>query len=410
MVGVQTGNRGILRISSDGEHWSESAQPMTHADVWSRVAFAGERFFAFGSRSIGVSDDGATWTTIAMTQAAAAAYGNGRYLLVGSGPMRTSEDGLQWQEHHLDCSLPPGCAVEPAGVYAGLYSQALFAEGSFFVGELTSLDGATWQAEPGPVPTAYFGGHFLGRVGRSPGLTAWTRGGPVQTLRLLRPVPGGLTAGNRRFDEIGLLDVDAPLPETVTVEFEDGASCENADCVVVDGRLLLVPRPGTPALVDREPRDADGAVLLTDQCPVSSMIFCDDYVVRTGCECRTDAPPGPEHCQDVSQYRCAGQLVAQGNESPLDDLAQAGCTCDAVDPNQPAGFGGACVEGDDTCQAPLECLGVDAVPGGPDLRSYVCSSRCAVDADCPSWQATGFCSGPVSLRCSDGTCQPRGCD
>lgn len=233
----------------------------------------------------------------------------------------------------------------------------------------------------------------------------------MQTLRLLRPAGRGLTAGNRGLHGIGLLDPDAPLPEAVTAEFEDGWTCETADCVLVGGRLLLVPRPGTPPLVDREPRDAEGAVLLTDECPVSSVIFCDDYVARTGCECRTDAPRGPDYCEDVSQYRCAGRLVAQGSESPLDELAQAGCTCDAVDPNQPPGFGSACVESEDTCAAPFECLGIDISPsGGPPMRPFVCTSRCAVDADCPSWEATGFCSGPVTWRCTDGICQPRGCN
>jgi hypothetical protein len=30
-------------------------------------------------------------------------------------------------------------------------------------------------------------------------------------------------------------------------------------------------------------------------------------------------------------------------------------------------------------------------------------------SDCPSWQATGFCEGPVQLRCAGGSCQPRSC-
>jgi hypothetical protein len=204
------------------------------------------------------------------------------------------------------------------------------------------------------------------------------------------------------------LDHDAPLPETVDVPFEDGLTCETADCV---GGLLLVPPSGTPPLIDHVPRKADGTPLLTRDCPVSSMLFCDDYVARTGCVCHTGAPPNPNYCDDVSQYRCAGQFVTRPNEWPLDELAQGGCSCDATDPNEPPGFGTSCSTDANTCQAPLECLGIDTPPsaGPPSEQPFVCTAHCTMDADCPNWYATGFCSGAVRLRCSNGTCQPRAC-
>jgi hypothetical protein len=415
MVGVRTGNEGILWTSSDGEHWTESAQPLTGPDVWRKVVFAGARFFAFGFRYLGVSDTGESWTALptSLVQGEAAAYGNGRYLLVGSGPMQTSADGREWQEHSLDCSLPGACITDPSGgVAQGYHQHAIFAEGSFFSEELASVDGASWQPQPGRFPAAHVGDRFVGSPSLSTGLAAWTLGGPMQTLRLIRPSRAGLTETGRALTSVGVLDHGAPLPETVDVSFEDGLSCETADCVLVDGRLLLVPPPGTPPLFDRVPRDADGAPLLTDECPVSGMLFCDDYGMRSGCACHAEAPRNPRYCEDVSQYRCAGQFVRRPDEWALDELAQGGCSCDAIDPNQPPGFGSRCTEGDGTCQAPLECLGIDPIPsaGPPPTQPFVCTSRCAVDADCPSWQASGFCSGQVNLRCSGGSCQPRTCD
>jgi hypothetical protein len=329
-------------------------------------------------------------------------------LLLGNGPPQISEDGYAWEEHPLDCALPGACIADPSGgVGQSVHYSALFAEGRFFTEQLSSVDGVTWDAQPGLFPGDYISGHFLGSSSLSAGLATWTLGGPVQTLRVIRPSRSGVTEAGRGW--VGVLDRDAPLPETVDVPFEDGLTCENAACV---GGLLLVPPPGTRPLVDRVPRNAGGAPLLTDKCPVSSMLFCDDYAARSGCVCHPEAPHDPEYCDDVSQYRCAGQFVSRPGEWQLDEVAQGGCSCDAIDPNQLAGFGSTCAAGDDTCTAPLECLGIDTPvsPGPPSPQPYVCTTDCAADADCPSWEATGFCSGPVHLRCSNGTCQPRACD
>jgi hypothetical protein len=159
------------------------------------------------------------------------------------------------------------------------------------------------------------------------------------------------------------------------------------------------------------PRSAEGAPLLSKECPVSSQLWCDDYEGRSGCVCHPEAPYGPQSCQDVSQYRCAGRFSPRPEEWQLDEVAQAGCSCDALDPNQPASFGRACEADASACTAPLTCLSVDPLPsGGPPSSRSICTSACRVDADCPSWQATGFCAGAVSLRCSRGSCQPRSCN
>lgn len=138
---------------------------------------------------------------------------------------------------------------------------------------------------------------------------------------------------------VGVLDREAELPTHVSVVFEDGLTCKTATCVIVGSRLYLVPPSQTPPLEDRVPRQANGAPLLTDSCPVSSKIFCDDYAARTGCNCDSGAPSGPDECQDVSEFACEGAFTQSGDEWKLDEVAQAGCSCTAVDPNEPATFG-----------------------------------------------------------------------
>ena len=409
MVGERLGGEGVVWTSSDGEHWTESLQSLSSPFAWNTVTFVKDRFFAFGVGQLASSPTGERWTALPthIVQHGAGAYGNGRYLLLGNGPPQISEDGAAWEEHPIDCTLPRGCITNPSGgVGQTVHYSALFAEGRFFTEELSSLDGVTWQAEPDLSPGLYIDGHFLGSSNLLAGLATWTRGGPVQQLRVVRPARAAETLEGR--DWVGVLDYDAPLPETVDVPFEDGLTCETATCL---GGLLLVPPPGTPPLIDHVPRKADGTPLLSHDCPVSSMLFCDDYVARTGCVCNAEAPRSPDSCDDVSQYRCAGQFETRPGEWQLDELAQGGCSCDATDPNEPPGFGRSCSAEADTCQAPLECLGIDTpYSPAPTPQPFVCTAPCTVDADCPSWEATGFCAGPVQLLCSNGTCQPRACN
>jgi hypothetical protein len=414
MLGTRTGAKGVSWSSSDGEHWTEAAQPNDSVNLWGRMAFAGGYFFGLGFQYLGVSETGESWRSVRVSnvQAEAVAFGNGHYLLVGSGPNQISEDGLRWRESFTQCGLPGACITDPSGrVSQSIQYNALFAEGRFFTDQLSSADGTLWEAMPERFPSSYAGGRFLGKL-RLSTLESWTSDGDVQTLRVSRPARAAVTASGRALTSIGVLDREAPLPDSVSVEFEDGLDCETATCLVVDHRLLLVPPPGTPALTDRVPRGADGSALLSAECPVSSMIFCADYAARTGCECRPDAPSAPAACNDVSQYQCAGAFTPQGDEWRVDEVAQAGCSCDAVDPNQPPSFGLRCSEGGSECAAPLACLPIDSLPsfGPPPEQRRACTSACNTDADCPTWQATGFCTGAVQLRCSQRSCQPRSCD
>jgi hypothetical protein len=406
MSGIRHGSDGSSNIvwsSSDARQWTEA--PSGPAGP---VEYAHGRFFQVGFNVVLASEDGITWrsTPIHLLQEGGVAYGNGVYVLAANGPLQSSVNGWEWEEHRVDCTAGP-----MDGYQQCIHQAALFAEGRFYTEDLSSADGTAWQAEPGREPVAYERGVFFGIVSLSQGLPAWVNGGQPQSLPLVRPSRAAVTATGRAERSIGALDPNSPLPATVNVEFDDGLTCESAACVLVGQRLLLAPPAGTPPLIDRAPRTAAGEPLLTDQCPVSSQIWCDDYEARTGCVCHPEAPAAPASCQDVSQYQCAGRFTQWPNEWQLDEVAQGGCSCDAVDPNQPASFGLPCGGGKDTCQAPLACLAIDPIGGGgpPPLPRSICTAACNTDADCPSWQATGFCAGEVQLHCARGSCQPRSC-
>jgi hypothetical protein len=255
------------------------------------------------------------------------------YLLVGNGPMQVSENGWDWQEYPLECTRSDSCTTDPGGgIHQPYHRAALFAEGRFHTEELSSADGVHWQDEPGLRPSTYVNGFFLGDLGGAE-LSAWKLGSEVQRLHVVRPARVAETSSGRSDTSIGVLAHDQPLPDSVSVEFEDGLTCDTATCVLIDDRLLLVPPPGTPPLPDRVPRSADGTPLLSDGCAFSRQISCTDYVTRSGCVCNPEAPSSPAVCPDVSQFRCAGRFTSWPNEWQLDELAEGGCSCDAVAPN-----------------------------------------------------------------------------
>ncbi len=413
MLANLNGGRSALLRSEDGRGWVEIHPEVDPVRSLHALAFAGDRFFACGFQTCLISTNGETWREVAMTNAqpSAVVYGNGRYLLVGSGPMEVSSDGLTFTPHDVDCALPGACIMDPSGgVHQGFHSNALFAEGRFFADQLSSPDGVNWLADPERAPVAYVDGRFMGDDGYN--LKTWRGEGTVQDVPAIRTAQAAVTEAGRAITDVGVLDNNAPIPARVEVPFDDGLTCETASCVVVNDRLYLVPPPGTAALPDRVPRNADGKPLLTDECPVSGMIFCQNYADRTGCVCHHEAPRGPSSCQDVSQYRCEGRFSARPDEWQIAEVADAGCSCNGLDPSQPESFGLDCKPGEARpCVAPLRCLAIDPPPssGIPFPQRYVCSAACQVDADCPSWEATGFCAGHVSLRCSNGSCQPRAC-
>lgn len=268
----------------------------------------------------------------------------------------------------------------------------------------------TWQLFPDRFPAAYVGGRFIG--GGPFELEAWTPDGSVERLHVIRPSVAAVSASTRSGLGVGRLAHDQPIPETVDVPFEDGLDCTTASCIIVDQNLYLVPPLGTEPLPDRIPRDSEGAVLLSDYCPVSQKLTCDDYEERRDCVCDPEAPEAPEYCGDVGEYRCAAAFERRDGEWDVPEVGAADCDCNFVDPNEPATFGTHCEDDPSVCDAPLECLEVDLPPsaGLPVPLPFICTSACTTDADCPTWQATGYCDGRVQLRCSRGSCQPRECE
>lgn len=328
------GNAAATWTSADAASWTEHAIPIDPANGWQHLSFAGERFFAFRTFGFAVSRDGVQWSSWASEtiQPSGVAYGNGRYVVVGTGPVQVSGDGDRWEAHEMDCEAFGDCVVDPGGgVHPSPLGDVLFAEGRFHARERSSPDGESWQRAPGRTPIAYVSGRF---IQQGPlGLEAYRTGGAPELLRVIRPSIAAVQREHRT--RVGWLGRDGDIPEWVEVPFEDGLTCESATCLVIGAALLLVPPEGTPPLIDRVPRTADGRPLLSDECPVSSQVFCSDYAARRDCRCDPTAPSSPESCADVSQYRCEGAFTPQGDEWRVDEVAEGGCSCSAIDPNQP---------------------------------------------------------------------------
>jgi hypothetical protein len=219
--------------STDLATWTRAVLP---GDSWTvaAAAHAHDRFFAFTTRQqVFVSTDALTWQPVDLEaiQPSAVAYGDGRYVLVGSGPVQLSDDGVTWRARALDCALPGGCITDPSGgVHQGAHFSTLWAQDHFYVGQLWSTDGERWAAHGDPVAGAYVGGFFFGAalVDDQRQLRAWQAGQPALTVAVERgPVPAASYVAGIAPD-----DIDAALP--------GGETCLAHRCVLVDGHLYLI--------------------------------------------------------------------------------------------------------------------------------------------------------------------------
>lgn len=167
--------------------------PLPQGNSFVDVAFGGGLFLGVGEEgAVFTSADGARWAERRLPQSGtlrAAAYGNGRYLVVGAGIAFTSPDGLSWQAHtgwgtydllavtygagqfvavarNMVLTSPDGVQWRERAGARGL-SDIAFGDGRFVaVGEeeiLTSTDGASWEraALSGPMAVAVTHGHGL---------------------------------------------------------------------------------------------------------------------------------------------------------------------------------------------------------------------------------------------------------
>jgi hypothetical protein len=249
------GGDGVIFHSTDGESWDEipvvTGAPSGLADV----VFSGGRFFALSTfRTLLTSSDGSNWRSVDLETTVMpldVTFGQGQFLLVGSGDVQRSTDGLVWTPTPLDCALPGACISDPSGrVLQGLHSRAVFSEGTFFIDQATSTDGLTWAAAPGQYPLDEAGGQVIGSTA-SAALAIWSGGRaprPLASIRYVESLSGAERSLRTRFNgalrptEVGSESYpsDVAMPEQLEFPISGGADCTTKPCVVVSGHLYLL--------------------------------------------------------------------------------------------------------------------------------------------------------------------------
>lgn len=249
------GNDGAIFHSTDGEHWQELTVATGAPSGLADVVFAGGQFFALSTfRTLLRSADGVEWRRIDLGTTVMpldVTFGGGQFLLVGSGDIQRSSDGLVWQPSRLSCDMPGACITNPDGdVAQGLHSRAVFVGGTYFIDQASSTDGATWQSLPGLYPAASAAGSVIGTSADSE-LALWGPGEPPQPLDSIRYIStlsaderaarmrwNGVTFPNEQTPES--FPNGQPLPEQLEFPLSSGADCTSAACVLVGNRLYLV--------------------------------------------------------------------------------------------------------------------------------------------------------------------------
>jgi hypothetical protein len=256
LAGMRMGeNDGAIFHSTDGERWQEIAVATVAPSGLADVVFAGGQFFALSTnRTIVRSVNGTEWVTIELANTGGprdVTFGGGQFLLVGSGDIQRSSDGLRWQPSRLSCDMPGACISAPDGtVFQGLHSRAVFAAGTYFIDQASSTDGATWQSLPGLYPAASLADYVIGGSADSE-LALWAPGEPPQPLdgiRYISTLSDGDRAARMRWNGSVEPSEQAsenfpngePLPERLEFPIPSGADCTSATCVVVGDRLYLL--------------------------------------------------------------------------------------------------------------------------------------------------------------------------
>jgi len=250
------GGDGVIFHSTDAEHWQEIAVATGAPSGLSGVVFVGSRFFALSTfRTLLSSADGVAWSSVDLGTTVMpldVTFGNGQYLVVGSGDVQRSSDGLRWLPAPLDCAMPGACITDPSGnVGQGLHNRAVFAAGVFFIDQAASLDGQTWQSLPGRYPLATAAGRVLGSTATDE-LAIWAPNEAPHALasvRYIDTLAGGDRATYMRWNgavqpsELAAENFpsDLPLPERLEFPLPSGGDCTTASCVIVGERLYLIP-------------------------------------------------------------------------------------------------------------------------------------------------------------------------
>lgn len=235
MTGAGPGSNEIWS-STDLPTWSR-VEPL--ADQWglTHVMRVNERFFAFTTRQqIFTSTEGITWSraTIETGQVGSVAFGNGLYVMGGSGPLQISSDGKAWQSRPLDCALPGACISDPSGgINQGFHPNALFVAGQFFVDRLSSPDAEVWRAHADPPADAHVAGYFF----------AHTRGADPSSLAELRAWKASETPVTVSTADGPLLEPtisEGQAPSSIDLPLPGGQTCLTHRCVLVGQALYLI--------------------------------------------------------------------------------------------------------------------------------------------------------------------------
>jgi len=236
---VMTGSgsaKNEIWSSSDLTTWSR-VEPVLDSWGLTHVTHVNGRFYAFTTRlQVFTSTDGTSWSraTVDTLQAGSVAFGNGRYVMVGSGPLQISSDGTVWRSRPLECSLPGACITDPGGgIHQGFHPNALFAAGTFFVDQLSSTDAEVWTAHTDPPADAFVGGYFFAHIrGGDPSalaeLRAWTASGS--------PVTVVVTDGPVLQSTIN----EGVAPSSIDLSLPGGQNCLTHRCVLIGEGLYLI--------------------------------------------------------------------------------------------------------------------------------------------------------------------------
>jgi hypothetical protein len=199
------------------------------------------------------STDGTGWTTVelATTFPKDIAFGRDRFLLVGSGDVQRSTDGLVWQPTHLSCDMPGACISNPDGVVTrDVHDRAVFAAGTYFIDQASSADSNTWRALPGLYPAASLEDSVIGSNADGE-LMLWGPDGAAQALdavRYLETLSDADRADGMRWNgSVEPREVEsenfpngAPLPDRLEFPIPSSLDCSTARCVLAGERLYLV--------------------------------------------------------------------------------------------------------------------------------------------------------------------------
>lgn len=138
---VVIGDKGEnVLYSSDGVNWNNTTLPFIPGDSWRSVSYCNNRFIALcnGTSSFAYSYNGTTWykgTLPEKDDYIAAAYGNGKYVVITSDCVYYSTNGTSWT-----------AATSPSR----FYNDVIFANGKFIISTssyvITSSNGASWTA------------------------------------------------------------------------------------------------------------------------------------------------------------------------------------------------------------------------------------------------------------------------